>query len=54
MSSRWATKAGRINTTSNITLPEPLVPRGLRLPVAERLDNTGQDLRPLDGQASAN
>ena len=32
----------------NIVLPEPLVPRALRLPVAERLDNTGQVLRPLD------
>jgi N-methylhydantoinase A len=32
----------------NITLPEPLVPRYLRLPVAERLDNTGKVLRPLD------
>jgi N-methylhydantoinase A len=31
----------------NITLPEPLVPRSLRLPVAERLDNTGRILRPL-------
>jgi N-methylhydantoinase A len=32
----------------NITLPEPLVPRSLRLPVAERLDNTGRVLKPLD------
>ena len=32
----------------NITLPEPLVPRGLRLPVTERLDNTGRILVPLD------
>src|ERR1700721_1990947 len=32
----------------NITLPEPLVPRHLRLPVAERLDNTGRVLPPLD------
>ena len=32
----------------NITLPEPLVPRALRLPVAERMDNTGRVLRPLD------
>src|ERR1700689_4075976 len=32
----------------NITLPEPLVPRSLRLPIAERLDNTGRVLRPLD------
>ncbi len=35
----------------NITLPEPLVPRYLRLPVPERLDNTGQILRPLDENA---
>ncbi len=35
----------------NITLPEPLVPRHLRLPVAERLDNTGHVLRPLDEAA---
>jgi N-methylhydantoinase A len=32
----------------NIQLPEPLVPRHLRLPVAERLDNTGKILTPLD------
>jgi N-methylhydantoinase A len=32
----------------NIILPEPLVPRSLRLPVAERLDNTGHVLKPLD------
>ena len=32
----------------NITLPEPLVPRSLRLPVAERLDNTGRVLKALD------
>ena len=32
----------------NITLPEPLVPRSLRLPVAERLDNTGRVLHALD------
>ena len=32
----------------NIVLPTPLVPRHLRLPVAERLDNTGQVLLPLD------
>jgi N-methylhydantoinase A len=32
----------------NIILPEPLVPRYLRLPVPERLDNTGAVLRPLD------
>ena len=35
----------------NIVLPEPLVPRYLRLPVAERLDNTGAVLRPLDEAA---
>jgi N-methylhydantoinase A len=35
----------------NIRLPDPLVPRSLRLPVPERLDNTGQVLRPLDVQA---
>ncbi|MBN8873426.1 MAG: hydantoinase/oxoprolinase family protein [Rhodospirillales bacterium] len=35
----------------NITLPEPLVPRHLRLPVPERLDNTGKVLRPLDAEA---
>jgi N-methylhydantoinase A len=35
----------------NITLPEPLVPRQLRLPVPERLDNAGKVLRPLDEQA---
>jgi N-methylhydantoinase A len=32
----------------NIVLPEPLVPRYLRLPIPERLDNTGAVLRPLD------
>jgi len=32
----------------NIILPEPLVPRHLRLPVAERLDNEGTVLKPLD------
>jgi N-methylhydantoinase A len=32
----------------NITLPEPLVPRSLRFPVGERLDNTGCVLKPLD------
>jgi N-methylhydantoinase A len=32
----------------NITLPEPLVPRHLRLPVPERLDNDGNVLLPLD------
>jgi N-methylhydantoinase A len=31
-----------------IVLPEPLVPRRLRLPVSERLDNEGHVLRPLD------
>ena len=35
----------------NIILPEPLVPRHLRLPVPERLDNEGQVLRPLDEAA---
>ncbi len=35
----------------NIVLPEPLVPRYLRLPVAERLDNAGNVLRPLDEAA---
>ncbi len=35
----------------NIVLPQPLVPRHLRLPVAERLDNTGAVLRPLDEAA---
>lgn len=35
----------------NIVLPEPLVPRYLRLPVPERLDNTGAVLRPLDEAA---
>jgi N-methylhydantoinase A len=32
----------------NIVLPEPLVPRHLRLPVRERLDNEGNVLLPLD------
>ncbi len=32
----------------NIILPEPLVPRFLRLPVTERLDNEGRILLPLD------
>jgi N-methylhydantoinase A len=32
----------------NIVLPEPLVPRYLRLPVKERLDNEGNALLPLD------
>ncbi|HET6197851.1 MAG TPA: hydantoinase/oxoprolinase N-terminal domain-containing protein, partial [Acetobacteraceae bacterium] len=35
----------------NIVLPEPLVPRHLRLPVPERLDNEGNVLLPLDGAA---
>ena len=35
----------------NIVLPEPLVPRALRLPVPERLDNEGNVLRPLDEAA---
>ncbi len=35
----------------NIVLPEPLVPRALRLPVPERLDNEGNVLRPLDENA---
>ena len=35
----------------NIVLPEPLVPRYLRLTVPERLDNTGAVLRPLDETA---
>jgi N-methylhydantoinase A len=35
----------------NIVLPEPLVPRHLRLPVAERLDNEGNVLLPLDAGA---
>jgi N-methylhydantoinase A len=37
----------------NIVLPEPLVPRYLRLTVPERLDNTGAILRPLDEAAVA-
>jgi N-methylhydantoinase A len=32
----------------NIVLPEPLVPRYLRLPLPERLDNEGHILRALD------
>ncbi len=32
----------------NLVLPEPLVPRHLRLPVPERLDNQGRVLLPLD------
>ena len=37
----------------DIVLPEPLVPRHLRLPVPERLDNEGNVLRPLDEAALA-
>ena len=35
----------------NIRLPEPLVPRHLRLPVPERVDATGRVLLPLDEDA---
>jgi N-methylhydantoinase A len=35
----------------NIVLPEPLVPRALRLTVPERLDNEGNVLLPLDESA---
>jgi N-methylhydantoinase A len=35
----------------DIVLPEPLVPRHLRLPVPERLDRDGRVLRPLDEAA---
>ena len=35
----------------NIALPDPLVPRHLRLPVPERLDNEGKVLKPLDEAA---
>ena len=35
----------------NISLPEPLVPRHLRLPVPERLDNEGRIRLPLDENA---
>jgi N-methylhydantoinase A len=35
----------------NIVLPEPLVPRHLRLGVPERLDNQGRVLKPLDESA---
>jgi N-methylhydantoinase A len=35
----------------NIELPQPLVPRRWRLPVTERLDNTGKVLLPLDESA---
>lgn len=37
----------------NIDLPQPLVRRRHRVPVAERLDNTGKILRPLDEDAVA-
>ena len=37
----------------NIVLPEPLVPRYLRLPIPERLDNEGNILLPLDSAARA-
>ena len=37
----------------NIDLPQPLVRRRHRVPVAERLDNTGKILRPLDEAAVA-
>ena len=37
----------------NIELPQPLVPRRLRLTVTERLDNTGRVLLPLDEAAVA-
>ncbi|MEN0077087.1 MAG: hydantoinase/oxoprolinase family protein, partial [Paracraurococcus sp.] len=37
----------------NIELPQPLVPRRWRLPVPERLDNTGRVLLPLDEAAVA-
>ncbi|MBX6747587.1 MAG: hydantoinase/oxoprolinase family protein, partial [Acetobacteraceae bacterium] len=37
----------------NIDLPQPLVPRRWRLPVPERLDNTGKVLLPLDEDAVA-
>ena len=37
----------------NIELPQPLVPRRWRLPVPERLDNTGKVLLPLDEEAVA-
>jgi N-methylhydantoinase A len=35
----------------NIVLPEPLVPRHLRLPLPERMDNEGNVLLPLDSDA---
>src|ERR1700722_11073138 len=34
----------------NITLPEPLVPRSLRLPLAERKEGRGRGVRALDEQ----
>ncbi len=37
----------------NLVLPEPLVPRHLRLPVPERLDNEGRVLLPLDEAGGA-
>ncbi len=37
----------------NIVLPEPLIPRALRLTVPERLDNEGTVLLPLDEAAVA-
>ena len=48
---RWATRAATTSTDLNIVLPEPLVPRYLRLPVPERLDNEGNVLLPLDERA---
>ena len=47
----WAMKVVTISTDLNIVLPEPLVPRHLRLPVPERLDNEGNILLPLDAAA---
>ncbi len=35
----------------NLLLPEPLVPRHLRLPVPERIDHAGAVLAPLDEEA---
>ena len=48
---RWAMRAGTDQYDLNIVLPEPLVPRALRLPVPERLDNEGRVLRALDEAA---
>ncbi len=45
---RWLPKVGTTSTDLNIVLPTPLVPRHLRLPVPERLDNEGNVLLPLD------